>query len=481
MSVEIPAMILNVKTAQEASRLKQLCQQHTPQLRVHQITKSKLRFSLKHLNLDGLAHSVSMEINRGAWFNTSVGENEITNRLSKSGVGVNWGEARSSNDYCQYYKVSLFRLKAIQIVKLSSTQTQYIRIAVDHTQPIWTNLSQPKRDSKRWSKLEMTAIRACYALGLDTGEVTISIAEDQPLIVHHIVPYPNIADESTAITYLNAISEFLSNIENEDNKFAQLPPQMGMDPEFILFDPKRGKVVPAAKFLNRIGNAGCDSVRIEGRLRFPLAELRPEPAQEPRQLMKHLLGSFRTAYNMISDHSLIWQAGGMPRRGFCLGGHLHFSGVTLTPELLHVLDNYLALLVFVLEDESSLKRRPRYGFLGDFRIKDYGGFEYRTLPSFLISPLVTKGVVALAKLIMIHHKELNLRPLAHEKVYDAFYQGNQAVIRKVIAPLMSQIKQLSTYPKYEKYIAPLFQAIATEKTWDEQADIRHSWKLEIIL
>ncbi|MBP1905701.1 hypothetical protein J2Z32_002349 [Paenibacillus turicensis] len=488
MSVEIPAIILNVKTVQEASRLQHLCQQHTPQLRVYSLTKSKLQFSFKHLNLEKLVkgvYGVSMETNRGAWINASVGKTEITNRLSKSGVAVNWGEVRDSNDYCQYYKVSLFRLKAIQIIKLSPAQAKLQGQEQEgeqiQTQPIWTNLDQPDRDSKRWSKLEMAAIRACYALGLDTGEVTISIAEDQPCIVHHVIPYPDLTEESTAITFLNAISKVLSHIENENNECVKPALQIGMDPEFILFDPKRGKVVPAAKFLNRIGNAGCDSVRIEGRLRFPLAELRPEPAQEPRQLMKHLLGSFRTAYNMISDRSLIWQAGGMPRRGFCLGGHLHFSGVTLTPELLHVLDNYLALLVFVLEDGSSLKRRPRYGFLGDFRIKDYGGFEYRTLPSFLISPLVTKGVLALVKLIMIHHKELNLRPLADEVVYDAFYQGDQAVIRKVIPPLIKQIKFLSSYSQYEKYIDPLFKAISSEKTWDEQADIRQSWKLEIIL
>lgn len=482
MSVEIPTMILKVKTAQDASRLQQLSQQYTPQLRLHQLTKRKIQFSFKQLNLDEeLTPSVSMETNRGAWMNASARKTEVTSRLSKSGVMVNWGKAQASNDYCQYYKVSLFRLKAIQIIKLSPAQAQLQHRAVNHTQPVWTNLNQPERNSNRWSKLEMTAIRACYALGLDTGEVTISMAEDQPCIVHHVIPYPDLAEESTAITYLNAISELLSNIENENNECVQRSLQLGMDPEFILFDPKRGKVVPAAKFLNRIGKAGCDSVRIEGRLRFPLAELRPEPAQEPRQLMKHLIGSFRTAYNMISDHSLIWQAGGMPRRGFCLGGHLHFSGVTLTPELLHVLDNYLALLVFVLEDESSLKRRPRYGFLGDFRIKDYGGFEYRTLPSFLISPLVTKGVVALAKLIMLHQKELNLRPLTEEKVYDAFYQGDQAVIRKVIPPLITQMKLLSSYPQYEKYIAPFFQAIASERTWDEQADIRQNWKLEIIL
>lgn len=484
MSMALPAIILNLKTAQEASRLQQLCQQHTPQLRVHPLMKSKLQFSFKHLNLEELVNGVngiSMEINRGAWFNASVGKNEITNRLSRSGVGVKWGEGRSFNDGCHYYKVSLFQLKAIEINKISPTQTKLHGSAVNQTQSIWTNLDQPDRNSKRWSKLEMAAIRACYALGLDTGEVTISISEDQPCIVHNVIPYPNIAEERTAITYLNAITEVLNNIQNENNRLVQRPLQIGMDPEFILFDPKRGKVVPAAKFLNRIGNAGCDSVRIEGRLRFPLAELRPEPVQEPRQLMKHLLGSFRTAYNMISDHSLIWQAGGMPQKGFCLGGHLHFSGVTLTPELLHVLDNYLALLVFVLEDESSLKRRPRYGFLGDFRIKDYGGFEYRTLPSFLISPLVTKGVVALAKLIMIHQNELNLRPLADEKVYDAFYQGNQAVIRSVIPPLITQIKLLSSFSQYEKYIAPFLQAIASEKTWDEQVDIRQSWKLEIIL
>lgn len=476
MSMELPAIICNLKSAQEANRLTQVCQWHTPQLRVHRVAKCQLQFTLARLNPVQLDEGSCIEINRGAWFNASGGKSGIINRLSRSGVVAKWGEGQGTHSYSHYYKVNLFMLKAIQIVKVglhSLTQME-----------LWSNLEQPDRDSKRWSKLEMAAIRACYALGLDTGEVTIAIAEEQeqPCVVYEVDPYLNVAEESTAIAYLDALSKTLNNIniENENKQVARRSLQIGMDPEFILFDPKRGKVIPAAKFLNRLGRAGCDSVRIDGRLRFPLAELRPDPAAEPRQLMKHLLGSFRTAYEMINDHSLIWQAGGMPRRGFCLGGHLHFSGVALTPELLHVLDNYLALLVFVLEDESSLKRRPRYGFLGDFRIKDYGGFEYRTLPSFLISPLVTKGVVALSKLIILHEQELDLRPLADENVYNAFYEGNQAVIRRVIPPLIAQIQSLSSFAQYEKYIAPFLQAIALEKTWDEQADIRQNWKLEIL-
>ena len=70
------------------------------------------------------------------------------------------------------------------------------------------------------------------------------------------------------------------------------------------------------------------------------------------------------------------------------------SRIWLTSRLLRVLDNYLALPFILIEDQNTKLRRPRYGFLGDFRRKTHGGFEYRTLPSWIVSPRITKGVIA---------------------------------------------------------------------------------------
>ncbi|MNC37864.1 hypothetical protein D3C75_864470 [compost metagenome] len=168
----------------------------------------------------------------------------------------------------------------------------------------------------------------------------------------------------------------------------------------------------------------------------------------------------------------------MPQRGFPLGGHVHFSGVPLTAELLRVLDNYLALPVAAIEDSSSFRRRPLYGNLGDFREQSYGGFEYRTLPSFLVSPLVTKGVIALARLIAENVEVLTLRPLQQDEIYQAFYTGNQKILRNALPRLINDITSTTTYHRYENYISPFLEAVISGRTWDESSDIRRLWKLQ---
>lgn len=472
MPVKPLSIHFQVKSAQEGALLEQACQRYTPNLHVQLLDHLMMQISLvgaHAMNSDiSSSEMMSMELNKDAWFTPDRDEASIVQRLVCSGIQVDLRQVDKEDVFRPWYQVTIFSLSAIKIVKLSRV----------HKHGGWTATEGQEPNSKLWRKLEASALRALYALGLDTGEVIISVSEEQLTIIHHVTPYLDLRQLENAALYLYASERALRMLQAQHEQENLI--QMGMDPEFILFDPKRSKVIPASKFLNRLGIAGCDSVRIEGRLRFPLAELRPRPAAEPQQLMKHLLGSFRSAYEMINDSSLIWQAGGMPQRGFCLGGHLHFSGITLIRPLLEVLDNYLALLVMMLEDEDSLKRRPRYGFLGDFRMKEYGGFEYRTLPSFLISPLVTKGVLALAKLIVHHYDELPARPLYKEEIFRAFYTGDRAVIHRELSPLIGDITSLVSYKKYEKYMAPFLQAVRLGHPWNGRTDIRQSWKFQII-
>ncbi|MEI2396352.1 putative amidoligase domain-containing protein, partial [Paenibacillus phytohabitans] len=173
--------------------------------------------------------------------------------------------------------------------------------------------------------------------------------------------------------------------------------------------------------------------------------------------------------------ALRWRAGGMPLRGWALGGHLHFSGVTLCAPLLRALDNYLALPMLLLEDVRAAARRPRYGVLGDFRRQPHGGFEYRTLPSFLVSPVIAKGAVCLAHLIVSHYEELPLRPLDREKLHAAFYSGDKQPLREAWPPLEAQLRALDGYAAAASYIEPLLRSIAAQQTWDESRDIRGLW------
>lgn len=333
----------------------------------------------------------------------------------------------------------------------------------------------PALDSPLHKRLASTAIRALYAVGLDFGEVVISAGEEGRFTVDSIIPSAE-AGSTAAAGIARAMRDTLE--EQEGLRETAAERLIGMDPEFLLFDPTHGKVVPASRYLQFHGEAGCDVLRYRGQRLFPLAELRPRPGKEPREVVVHLLHAFREAREAIEDRGLIWQAGAMPQRGFPLGGHLHFSGVGLTPELLRALDNYLALPLAVLEDARSKPRRPKYGFLGDFRLKEYGGFEYRTLPSFLVSPLVTKGVVALASLIIDNAERLTARPLEKEEIWTAFYAGRKKPLRAALPRLLTDIQSVPDYARYEGYVAPLLKVIQSGRAWDETADIRTAWKLQ---
>ncbi|MEC0333232.1 hypothetical protein NYE69_18605 [Paenibacillus sp. FSL R5-0527] len=368
--------------------------------------------------------------------------------------------------FIRRYAVSVFHLRALEARPLGRS---------GHALQFPAN--GPAPGSVLWKRLESTAVRALYALGLDMGEVVIAAGEEGRFTVEALSLAPEVPDLRQAGLFARAIREAMEELEQAGE--AAQEPLIGMDPEFLLVNPATGKVIPASRYLSRHGAAGCDVLRYRGRRMFPLAELRPQPGHDPRETIVHLMRAFRAAGEAIDDRELVWQAGAMPQRGFPLGGHLHFSGVPLTSELLRTFDNYLALPLAVLEDGRSHRRRPRYGFLGDVRRKDYGGFEYRTLPSFLISPLVAKGTVALARLIAENAGQLNRRPLEKTAVFTAFYAGRQQELRSVLPPLIQDLRAAAAYPRYESYIAPLLEAVLSGRTWDESADIRPLWNLQI--
>ncbi|WP_338539909.1 putative amidoligase domain-containing protein [Paenibacillus tundrae] len=329
--------------------------------------------------------------------------------------------------------------------------------------------------STLFKRIERLAVKTLYTLGLDHGSVRLEASGKTGCAVISIDPRPWKGMTDLTTLYRAGWNELQTTLDEERRH--QVIPVLGMDPEFLLVQMPESKIVPASRFLERSGLAGCDSVTIGGRRIYPVAELRPSPSAEPRELLTHLLRAFNLASRSITDHSLIWQAGGMPQRGLPLGGHIHFSGVTLSGHLLRALDNYLALPLAFLQDPRGDGRRPRYGVLGDFRVKSYGGFEYRTLPSFLVSPLVAKGVVALARLIAGNFLYLRQRPLAQAPVHTAFYEGDRDVMQRYIPTLLDDLTRLSGYDKVERYAAPLIRQLREGNTWDESRDIRKLWNI----
>ncbi|WP_282935497.1 hypothetical protein [Paenibacillus sp. RC67] len=319
------------------------------------------------------------------------------------------------------------------------------------------------------------AIKSIYALGLDYGVVRVGVRPGGELNVLEVSAVPKLT-EKLAELFADAINRFAKELDDETKQPVE-EVTLGADPEFLLLNPQ-GKVIFASKFMDKEGPVGCDSIVLPNfRKIYPLAELRPQPSKDVRQMIVNLHRTMQLASRSINDGTLQWVAGGMPVKGFPLGGHVHFSGIRLSSELLRVLDNYLALPLILLEDETTGGRKPKYGFLGDFRRQRHGGFEYRVLPSWMISPTVAKGVLALSKLIADHYHQLQARPLSEPDLQEAYYKGDKSRIRPLLPGLWSDLMRLPAYRNYESYIAPLKSLLLKMQAWNEQEDIRRKWKI----
>jgi len=334
------------------------------------------------------------------------------------------------------------------------------------------------------------AAKAVYALGLASGMVRIGITPEGRTVVAGVDPAPEL-DDRLAELYAEAIDTYGEELERELSverqgggldKAADFRHRilLGADPEFLLRRPD-GKIVSASHYMEREGKVGCDAVVLSGhKVILPLAELRPSPKAEPRELVRELRRTMQMASRLIGDGSLAWLSGSMPAKGLPLGGHVHVSGVWLNERLLRVLDNYVSLPLVLAEGEAAGRRKPRYGFLGDFRRKRHGGFEYRSLPSWLASPELALVVLALVRMAALHYRELDLRPLERVEIQRAYYSGDKEELLPFVRSLWEQLELLPAYGEYQRELDAFRDRLFRLEGWNEQADFRGAWKISPI-
>lgn len=396
--------------------------------------------------------------------------------------GVNTPYIRESHlfrklSFQNVYYIPVFQQKVLAYYKLTnrrSTQWSNKTLFQNQDKPTIARVNKfvNKREEK---KLKQQAIRAVYALNLDFALVKVGVSAGQKPWILNVNPDPESTKEIVSL-FENAIINFTDKWESE-SKASQRKVKLGADPEFVLQGPN-GNIVLASTYLPKKGPVGCDLIWTNrDRTQLPLAEIRPAPSEDPRQLIINMYNSMLIGTKKIKNIQLKWLAGAMPIKGYPLGGHIHFSNVWLNSFLLRALDNYLTLSVTLLENEKGASRRPEYGFLGDYREQYHGGFEYRTLPSWLLSPTITKGVIALGKLITENYTYLYQNPLSEVSVQEAYYNGDKDVLRPIVKDLWIEIKQLNDFSLYSKYLLPIEELINKEYTWDENTDIRKVWFL----
>ncbi|MBH8604450.1 hypothetical protein [Thermoactinomyces sp. CICC 10522] len=332
-------------------------------------------------------------------------------------------------------------------------------------------LSERTRETRKAQEL---AIRAVYALGLDYGVVKLGIGTGRKMVIQQVNPSPRLNKEMET-AYVQAITQYMKGCARSRTPLEEIV--LGADPEFVMESPQ-GKLLIASNYFPVRGKVGCDAIWLgQNRSHKPLVELRPDPTPNPRQLVVRIYQSLIFANKKMGKVPAKWLAGAMPYEGFPLGGHIHFSGIQPDFKLLRALDNYLAMLLVIAEDEKGKRRRPKYGFLGDFRYQDYGGFEYRTPPSWLVSPTLTKGVFVTAKLIAANYKQLRYNPLADVSMQEAYYKGRKQAIADWLPILWQDLKQCPDYKVYQTYLDDFYHYLASGITWDESQDFRKFWRL----
>ena len=321
------------------------------------------------------------------------------------------------------------------------------------------------------------ARRTLYCLGLHFGRVDLGVTQARALKVISVSAAPPLT-QALAKLYARALTA-MANRRMSTRSIDPNTVVLGADPEFVMFSPSLKRVVFASDFFSRDGLVGYDNQSYyRDRRNHPIAEIRPRPTSSPSHLVSEMREALRLALQKTARVHTVWLAGSQPLRSYTTGGHIHFTGVPLTYELVRALDNYLAIPCMLIENSKrAAGRRPRYGFLGDIRTKPHGGFEYRTPASWLVAPHFAEAILYLAKLIAVEHRSLHADLLSASDAAVDFYKARKERFRTHIPRLWADLERTRYYESCKDKIRFLKRLIDQKRTWQDRADIKKRWGL----
>lgn len=356
-----------------------------------------------------------------------------------------------------------------------------VRVHVADLRPLGVEFEEerekPDLPGGKYQRLAETACRSIYLLGLHYGAVTLQVHPAGGWFVAGVDPSP-CAGEELASAYGQSVAALVEAWTGKAG--SQGEAVLGADPEFLVAT-EGGKLLYASRYLDHAGTVGYDrQSRRQGRgglgTVHPLVEVRPNPSPSPVVLTANTERALAEAAGRLPTRRTRWMAGSFPLGAYPTGGHVHFSGLPLTTPVLSALDNYLALPVMLLEDRRRARqRRRRYGRLGDFRRKEHGGFEYRTLPSWLVSKEAARAVLCLAKVVADEWPSLTAAPLGRLPLVKEFYKGRKARLRRLFAALWRRLAQTRTAKAYRYELSYIPRALAQGREWEDEADFKRAW------
>ena len=213
------------------------------------------------------------------------------------------------------------------------------------------------------------------------------------------------------------------------------------------------------------------------------AELRPTPSRCPTCVVNHIQELLRHPPKGIPPTEY-WRAG-TRYAGRPLGGHIHF-GMPVTPTFLSALRHFLAIPVVAIErDHGARGSYGKIGCGGEYETKPYG-FEYRSLPSFLLGRGTSLAVFHLAAAIAntLHAQGAVFTSAYFNQFGARFYSrdGGSDGINYTDPKIISLIwDELRTWPEVKRrwhYISHLYWIWKHKGKWDDSTDLLIKWRIK---
>lgn len=329
----------------------------------------------------------------------------------------------------------------------------------------------------RYQRIMEAACRSVYVLGLHFACVHLKVHPKGAWHVERVDPCPDVGDEvgrayGSSIVHLAEVCR--------EGVATHREVTLGADPEFALATDD-GRTLYASRYLKYRGEIGYDRQSWERRgTVFPLAEIRPNPSPSPLVLANNVQRALFQARKALPTSGTRWMAGSNPLSRFPTGGHVHLSGIPLTTPILLALDTYVAIPFMLLERRTRARqRRRKYGRLGEFRRKEHGGFEYRTLPSWLVSPAATRAALCLVKVVATEWPRLQAEPMRLPSVVKEFYLGKKPRFRQGFHRLWRHILSTPTGKTYAYELGYVKRMVMSENEWNDDDDIKPAWWQEM--
>jgi len=173
---------------------------------------------------------------------------------------------------------------------------------------------------------------------------------------------------------------------------------LGADPEFEVRD-SNGRIINASNVRalssRTSGELGLDGASVVG-------EIRPGPGS-PAVVLENISKILDTANRAMTSYGIYGGAG----KTYPIGGHIHFSGTPVHPNLLTLLDKYIASPLREIS-RQRIRNEHGYGGLGEYRSQPHG-WEYRAPCSWISHPTIAAGVLEVAhKCALANSKKISI-------------------------------------------------------------------------